>query len=203
MICRTSADGECPLQTSSRDSSRCGNGLCRSSGSHFVEPDRVISSISLSMLSDVASWRGGNSLKVARCSPTSVKVMLPIPLCSWLRSARSRRLIVGFERILPERRNATSWDRTHCGYPAAPISSSTGCGRPHVAPGSRGSRTAGHHEGLPGAAFATSPRRIACRSSRISPWRAALGIFAGACRRVIGLLRTTARKRASASSPDK
>ena len=60
--------------------------------------------------------------------------------------------------------------------------------------GSRSSRSTGHHEGLPGASFATSLRRIVCRSSRISHWRAASRIFAGACRRVIGLLRTTAHR---------
>jgi putative transposase len=39
--------------------------------------------------------------------------------------------------------------------------------------GSRGSRSAGHHEGYPGAVFATSSRRIICGPLRISPWWAA------------------------------
>jgi hypothetical protein len=46
-----------------------------------------------------------------------------------------------------------------------------------------------------------SSRRIVCRASRISPWRAASRIFAGASRRVIELVRTTGAEMPRPSRP--
>jgi hypothetical protein len=46
-----------------------------------------------------------------------------------------------------------------------------------------------------------SSRRIVCRASRISPWRAASRIFACASRRVIELVRTTGAEMPRPSRP--
>jgi hypothetical protein len=64
--------------------------------------------------------------------------------------------------------------------------------RPHTSLGGNPEFT-GHHESPPGVVFATSSRRIVCSSSRTNPRWTASRIFAGACRRVTELLRTTAR----------